>query len=103
MEMDRVRSMKIFRHPKAIARIQKRAQRAALKQLDLVVSPDQEKTRNGRQIVGIRLSDGRRWGGYIELTCREDDGKRYLQGGWRTDEKTKVWEGRVALRYEYGK
>lgn len=38
------------------------------------------------------------WGGYMELNLREKDGKRYLEGSWRTSEKTKDWEGRVALR-----
>lgn len=51
---------------------------------------------------GARVKGGRQWGGYMELNFREQDGKRYLEGSWRTDEKTKVWEGRVSLRYEDG-
>lgn len=51
---------------------------------------------------GARIKGGRQWGGYMELNYREQDGKRYLEGSWRTDEKTKVWEGRVALRFEDG-
>ncbi len=51
---------------------------------------------------GARIKGGRQWGGYMELNFREQDGKRYLEGSWRTDANTKVWEGRVALRYEDG-
>lgn len=49
---------------------------------------------------GARIKGGRQWGGYMELNFREQDGKRYLEGSWRTDANTKVWEGRVALRFE---
>jgi hypothetical protein len=42
------------------------------------------------------------WGGYVELTLREKDGKRYLEGSWRTYQQTTYWEGRVALRHEDG-
>lgn len=51
---------------------------------------------------GARIKGGRQWGGYMELNFREQDGKRYLEGSWRTTEATKVWEGRVALRFEDG-
>lgn len=50
--------------------------------------------------VGKVIQGRGNWGGYMELTLREQDGKRYLEGSWRTSEKTKDWEGRVALRYE---
>lgn len=51
---------------------------------------------------GARIKGGRQWGGYMELNYREEDGKKYLEGSWRTDANTKVWEGRVALRFEDG-
>lgn len=51
---------------------------------------------------GAAIKGGRRWSGYVELTYREEDGKKYLEGSWRTSEKTKDWEGRVALRWEDG-
>ena len=47
---------------------------------------------------GAIIKGGRQWGGYVELKYREEDGKKYLEGSWRTSEKTNVWEGRVALR-----
>ena len=51
---------------------------------------------------GARIKGGRQWGGYVELKYREEDGKKYLEGSWRTSENTKYWEGRVALRWEEG-
>lgn len=51
---------------------------------------------------GARIKGGRQWGGYVELNYREQDGKKYLEGSWRTNEKTKDWEGRVALRLVEG-
>jgi len=47
---------------------------------------------------GAGIKGGRRWSGYVELNYREQDGKKYLEGSWRTYENTKFWEGRVALR-----
>lgn len=49
---------------------------------------------------GAIIKGGRQWGGYVELKYREEDGKKYLEGSWRTSENTKYWEGRVALRLE---
>ena len=47
--------------------------------------------------VGSAIKGRSNWGGYMELSFREKDGKRYLEGSWRTNERTKDWEGRVAL------
>lgn len=48
--------------------------------------------------VGSAIKGRSNWGGYVELNLREKDGKHYLEGSWRTNERTKDWEGRVALR-----
>lgn len=47
---------------------------------------------------GKAIQGSAQWGGYVELNFREQDGKKYLEGSWRTNEKSKIWEGRVALR-----
>lgn len=52
--------------------------------------------------TGKVIQGGGQWGGYVELTLREKDGKRYLEGSWRTYQTTKDWEGRVALQFVDG-
>jgi hypothetical protein len=52
--------------------------------------------------AGKTMQGSGKWGGYMELTLREKDGKRYLEGSWRSYQSTQYWEGSVALRHVDG-